>query len=182
MNKFFKTSKLIYAFALLAFSFSFTTSYVEAQESSKPKKQIKYKKARALSSSTAKKMAKVYEALEVVDDKGELAPDMEIVLEILTELRDDKENLKSYDRSVMWNTWGYVYFSDGKYDQAIGAYEKLLAEPEVTIPLRTSGLLTLAQLNLVKERYQKGIDLILVWMDEVETVTAQSWSLLGQAY
>ena len=182
MNKFFKTSKLIYAFALLAFSFSFTTSYVEAQESSKPKKQIKYKKARALSTSTAKKMAKVYEALEVVDDKGELAPDMEIVLEILTELRDDKENLKSYDRSVMWNTWGYVYFSDGKYDQAIGAYEKLLAEPEVTIPLRTSGLLTLAQLNLVKERYQKGIDLILVWMDEVETVTAQSWSLLGQAY
>ena len=182
MNKFFKTSKLIYAFALLAFSFSFTKSYLEAQESSKPKKQIKYKKARALSTSTAKKMAKVYEALEVVDDKGELAPDMEIVLEILTELRDDKENLKSYDRSVMWNTWGYVYFSDGKYDQAIGAYEKLLAEPEVTIPLRTSGLLTLAQLNLVKERYQKGIDLILVWMDEVETVTAQSWSLLGQAY
>ena len=182
MNKFFITSKLIYVFALLAFSFSFTTSYVEAQESSKPKKQIKYKKARALSTSTAKKMAKVYEALEVVDDKGELAPDMEVVIEILTELRDNKENLKSYDRSVMWNTWGYVYFSDGNYDQAIVAYEKLLAEPEVTIPLRTSGLLTLAQLNLVKERYQKGVDLILVWMDEIETVTAQSWSLLGQAY
>ena len=182
MIRFLKTSKIIYAFALLAFSFSFSSSHIEAQESSKPKKQIKYKKARALSTSTAKKMAKVYEALEVVDDKGELAPDMEVVLEILTELRDDKDNLKSYDRSVMWNTWGYVYFSDGKYDQAIGAYEKLLAEPEVTIPLRTSGLLTLAQLNLVKERYQKGIDLILVWMDEVETVTAQSWSLLGQAY
>ena len=127
-------------------------------------------------------MAKVYDALEVVDEKGEPAPDMEVVLEILTELRDDQENLKSYDRSVMWNTWGYVYFSDGKYDQAIQAYEKLLAEPEVTIPLRTSGLLTLAQLNLVKERYQKGVDLILIWMDEVETVTAQSWSLLGQAY
>ena len=182
MIRFLKTSKIIYAFALLAFSFSFSSSHIEAQESSKPKKQIKYKKARALSTSTAKKMAKVYEALEVVDDKGELAPDMEVVLEILTELRDDKDNLKSYDRSVMWNTWGYVYFSDGEYDQAIGAYEKLLAEPEVTIPLRTSGLLTLAQLNLVKERYQKGIDLILVWMDEVETVTAQSWSLLGQAY
>ena len=182
MIKLFKKSKLIYVFAILAFSFSFTSSYLEAQESSKPKKQIKYKKARALQTSTAKKMAKVYEALEVVDEKGEPAPDMEIVLEILTALRDDQDNLKSYDRSVMWNTWGYVYFSDGKYDEAIQAYEKLLAEPEVTIPLRTSGLLTLAQLNLVKERYQKGVDLILIWMDEVETVTAQSWSLLGQAY
>jgi len=182
MNKIFKTSKLLYAFVILAFSFSFTSNIIEAQESSKPKKQIKYKKARALSTSTAKKMAKVYEALEVVDDKGEPAPDMEVVLEILTALRDDKENLKSYDRSVMWNTWGYVYFSDGNYDKAIQAYENLLAEPEVTIPLRTSGLLTLAQLNLVKERYQKGVDLILIWMDEIETVTAQSWSLLGQAY
>ena len=118
MNKIFKTSKLLYAFVILAFSFSFTSNIIEAQESSKPKKQIKYKKARALSTSTAKKMAKVYEALEVVDDKGEPAPDMEVVLEILTALRDDKENLKSYDRSVMWNTWGYVYFSDGNYDKA----------------------------------------------------------------
>ena len=63
MNKIFKTSKLLYAFVILAFSFSFTSNFIEAQESSKPKKQIKYKKARALSTSTAKKMAKVYEAL-----------------------------------------------------------------------------------------------------------------------
>jgi len=33
-----------------------------------PKKEVKYKKARALQTKTAKKMAKVYEALEVVDD------------------------------------------------------------------------------------------------------------------
>ena len=70
MIKLFKKSKLIYVFAILAFSFSFTSSYLEAQESSKPKKQIKYKKARALQTSTAKKMAKVYEALEVVNEKG----------------------------------------------------------------------------------------------------------------
>ncbi|MDA7851700.1 hypothetical protein N9A59_00685, partial [Gammaproteobacteria bacterium] len=43
-------------------------------------------------------------------------------------------------------------------------------------------LLTLAQLNLVKENWDKGIALILQWMDEVENVTAQSHSLLGQAY
>jgi len=181
MIKFFKTSKLIYVFALLALSFSYTGN-LEAQDSSKPKKQVKYKKARALQSSTAKKMAKVYEALEVVNEKGEPSPDMQVVIEILTALMNDKENLKSYDRSVMWNTWGYVYFSDGKYDEAIRAYENLLSEPEVTIPLRTSALLTLAQLNLVKERYQKGVDLLLMWMEEVETITAQSWSLLGQAY
>ena len=182
MIKLISKQKLLYLFALLALTFSYPTTFVEAQSSDKPKKQIKYKKARALQSKTAKKMAKVYEALEVVDDKGEPAPDMEIVLEILNELRNDQENLKSYDRSVMWNSWGYVYFSDGKYDQAIQAYYNVINEPEVTLPIRNSALLTLAQLNLVQENYQKGIELILQWMDEVETITAQSWSLLAQAY
>jgi tetratricopeptide (TPR) repeat protein len=182
MIKLYKKSNLIYLFALLALSFAYPTSYIEAQSSDKPKKQIKYKKARALQSKTAKQMAKVYEALEEVDEKGEPKPDMELVTEILTELRNDQENLKSYDRSVVWNSWGYVYFTDGKYDEAIQAYERVINEPEVTLPIRNSALFTLAQLNLVKENYDKGIDLILQWMDEVETVTAQSWSLLGQAY
>ena len=182
MIKLLNKSKLLYLFALLAFTFSYPTTYAEAQSSDKPKKQTKYKKARALQSKTAKKMAKVYEALEEVDEKGEPAPDMDIVLEILNELRNDQENLKSYDRSVMWNSWGYVYFTDGKYDQAMQAYNNVINEPEVTLPIRNSALFTLAQLNLVQENYKKGIELILQWMDEVETVTAQSWSLLGQAY
>lgn len=182
MIKLFYKSKIIYLFALLAFSFSYTSTYVEAQSSDKPKKQIKYKKARALQSKTAKKMAKVYEALEVVDEKGEPAPDMKTVVEILTDLRSDLVNLKSYDRSVMWNSWGYVYFTEGEYDKAMQAYNNVINEPEVTLPIRNAALFTLAQLNLVQENYKEGIALILQWMDEVETVTAQAWSLLGQAY
>ena len=165
----------------IAFTFN-----IEAQNQSSDrevrKTNIKYKKARALQASTAKKMAKVYEALEVVDDKGEPDPDMETVLSILNELRRDMANLKSYDRSVMWNAWAFVYFSDGKYDQAMDAYYNLINEPEVTIGLRVGALLSLAQLHLVQENYKEGIELILQWMNEVEKVTAQSYSLLGQAY
>ena len=182
MIKLIRKSKVVYIFALLAFSFSYPSTYVEAQSSTKTNKQIKYKKARALQAKTAKQMAKVYEALEEVDEKGEPAPDMVVVTEILTNLRNDQANLKSYDRSVVWNSWGYVYFTEGKYDEAMKAYENVINEPEVTLPIRNAALFTLAQLNLVKENYKKGIELILQWMNEVETVTAQSWSLLGQAY
>ena len=168
-------------FSLLAAFFIVTPISIEAQ-SQTDKKPIKYKKARALQSSTAKKMAKVYEALEVVDEKGEPAPDMQIVLSILTELRNDMANLKSYDRSVMWNAWAFVYFQDGDYPKAMDAYSRLINEPEVTIGLRVQALLSLAQLNLLQENYAKGIELFLQWMSEVETVTAQSYSLLGQAY
>ena len=176
-----KTKLSIYLLSSLALVFAMTPTNLEAQ-SQETKKPIKYKKARALQTSTAKKMAKVYEALEEVDESGEPAPDMETVLTILTELRNKKDELKSYDRSVMWNAWAYVYFSDAKYAQAIDAYTNLINEPEVTIGLRVGALLSLAQLNLVQENYEKGIELILQWMSEVEKVTAQSYSLLGQAY
>mgnify|MGYP000882249116 FL=1 len=182
MIKLIRKSKVVYIFALLAFCFSYPSTYVEAQSSTKTNKQIKYKKARALQAKTAKQMAKVYEALEEVDEKGEPAPDMVVVTEILTNLRNDQANLKSYDRSVVWNSWGYVYFTEGKYDEAMKAYENVINEPEVTLPIRNAALFTLAQLNLVQENYKKGIELILQWMNEVETITAQSWSLLGQAY
>ena len=175
-----------YFIAFISIFFITFTFNIEAQNQSSDrevrKTNIKYKKARALQASTAKKMAKVYEALEVVDDKGEPDPDMETVLSILNELRRDMANLKSYDRSVMWNAWAFVYFSDGKYDQAMDAYYNLINDPEVTIGLRVGALLSLAQLHLVQENYKEGIELKLQWMNEVEKVTAQSYSLLGQAY
>ena len=177
MNKKFS----IYLFSILAILFVVTPITIEAQSQSN-KKPIKYKKSRVLQSKTAKVMAEVYEALEVVDEKGEPAPDMEVVLRNLNQLLENKDNLKSYDRSVMWNAWAFVYFSDGNYPKAMDAYARLIDEPEVTIGLRVGALLSLAQLNLLEENYEKGIELILQWMSEVETITAQSYSLLGQAY
>ena len=177
-----KRKLTIYLFSTLAMLFAFSSMNLEAQAQSETKKPIKYKKARALQTSTAKKMAKVYEALEEVDEAGEPKPDMETVLSVLTDLRNNIDGLKSYDRSVMWNAWAYVYMTDGKYSQAMDAYKSVMNEPEVTIGLRNGAMFSLAQLNLAQENYQRGIQLILQWMNEVEKVTAQSYSLLGQAY
>ena len=208
MIKIIKKSKFLYLFAILAFSFTYASSNLEAQSSNdKSKKEIKYKKARALQSKTAKKMAKVYEALEEVDEMGEPAPDMETALSILTELKSNFGNMKSYDRSVVWNALGYAYYATAdikdpsesnkkddrteeekqlelltKYRPAMNAYSQVLAEPESTIPIRTAALYTLAQLSLVTGDFEKGIETLLQWMDEVETVTAQAWGLLGTAY
>ena len=175
----------IYLFSALVLSFSFFSANIEAAiaaEDEIKKKPIKYKKARALQTSTAKKMAKVYEALEEVDENGESAPDYETVKNILTELLSKKNDLKSYDRSVMWNAWAYLYMQEEKYPLAMDSYKNLINEPEVTIGLRNSAIFALAQLNLAQGNYQRGVELILEWMSQVEKVTAQSYALLGQAY
>ena len=189
-------SSIISLVVITAFAFSPLDLTAQSNSNNKTEKKQTYKKARVLTSKTAKKVVKVVEALERQktvkvpdpDNKGKFIekeeddPDWEEAKRILTELLNIRSELKSYDRSVMWNYWGYIYFSDEDYDQAMYAYEQLLKEPEATIPLRTASLLTLAQLNLVKANWDKGIRLILQWMDEVETVTAQSYYLLASAY
>ncbi len=202
-----KISRNVFLIAALSFSLSAIDLSAQSRDGRadepsvggserKSGKTRTYKKARVLQNSTAKKVVKIVEALErqkivkVPDpenkgkfiEKEEDDPDWAEARAILTELLNNRAEMKSYDRSVMWNYWGYLYFSDEDYDQAMYAYEQLLKEPEATIPLRTSSLLTLAQLNLVKERWDKGISLILQWMDEVETITAQSYYLLASAY
>ena len=183
MINFNKRNNFLYVFVVLAFSFMYLPSYVNAQTADdKPKKEIKYRKARSLSSKVAKKMAKVYEALEAVNEQGEPSPDMETVNEILSDLLNQKDDIKSYDRSIMWNALAYVYSTEEKYLEAIEAYENLLDEPESTIPLRNEALRSLGRLHVGLENFQTGIKYILQYMDVVETVTAQTWALLGRVY
>lgn len=176
-----KFSKLFFSLALVI-SISFFSFETFAQSNNQSSKKITYKKARALQASTAKQMALVYKAYERLDDEGKEDPDYETVRRVLTELRADIDNLKSYDRSVVWYQWGYLYIIGEDIPNALMAYQKVINEPEVTKGLRESGLLTLAQLHLSQESYDKAIQLILQWMSEVDNVTAQSWSFLGIAY
>ena len=190
----------LFSALLVACIFIPVDTFAQSSESNKSKKQTTYKKARVLQTATAKKITKVTEALErvkIVEIKDtnkesetygqmipteEPDPDMPTVIKILTEMRSKASEMKSYDRSIMWNYWGYVYYTEENYPEAIKAYTKVIDEEEVTLPLRNGTLLTLATLHMVEENYPKGIELILIWMDEVETVTAQSWSLLATAY
>jgi len=176
-TKFFQT--LFLSLCLTVVSFEMLAQSANA----KSEQKIKYKKARALQSSTAKKMAKVYEALERINEEtGKEDPDYDSAKELLGELRDNAENLKSYDRSVVWNSWGYLYIVDEEVQLAINSYNKLISEPEVTLGLRNAGLLYLAQLYMSEGQHQKAVDLILEWMSQVEKITAQSWSILAGAY
>ena len=100
-----KFNKLFFSLAL-AISISFFSFETFAQSNNQSSKKITYKKARALQASTAKQMALVYKAYERLDDEGKEDPDYETVRRVLTELRADIDNLKSYDRSVVWYQWG----------------------------------------------------------------------------
>ena len=118
-------------FVLLALGFTLSVTDLSAQSradepsvggsSQKSGKTRSYKKARVLQTKTAKKIAKVTEALEIVKivqvkdtnkesetygqmiDAEEPNPDMVTVKKILDEMISQEADMKSYDRSVMYN-------------------------------------------------------------------------------
>ena len=107
-----------------------------------------YKKSRKLEDLTSKKMAKFYDAIGAKDSRGLASPNIGLAIEILKDIEKSKDNLKSYDRSILWSSWAYIYFVEKNYESAIYMYDKVISEDKVTLPLRNEAI---KACNLMKQ-------------------------------
>ena len=107
-----------------------------------------YKKSRKLEDLTSKKMAKFYDAIGVKDSRGLASPNIGLAIEILKDIEKSKDSLKSYDRSILWNSWAYIYFVEKNWESAIYMYDKVISEDEVTLPVRNEAI---KACNLIKK-------------------------------
>ena len=106
-------------FALISIFFSYPTLILKLNLQINQKNKLNIKKLEHFNLKQQNKWQKSMKLLKRWMKRVSQHPDMETVIEILTELRNDQEILKVMIRSVVWNSWGYVYFTEGKYDEAI---------------------------------------------------------------
>ena len=145
------------------------TSPVTAQD----KKERKTKETVAMSQP-------VYEALMVIQEFVE-AEDFANAQASIKKLQE-KKKLTPYESAQIWNLSGYSYYLQEKYDEAISAYNKVLAQPDLPEALQQSTLKTLAQLQFTIEDYPKALETIKRLMAVVAEPAADVYMLLGQAY
>ena len=112
--------------------------------------KIVYKKARKLQAKNAKKMSKVYEIIENQDcpmsesSRSNISNILEQIIK--------STNSKEYDKSVAWNAYGYIYYCQEEYANAVMAYENVVNNTKVTYPIRDAALEAIAKLELVIEK------------------------------
>ena len=94
----------------------------------------------------------------------------------------NSDKLNGYARSQMWNFYAYIYASQEKYNQAIAAYNNILAEPEAPDGLKLTAKYTLAQLYFQVEDYQSVISFMEAWLGEIPKPTATAHIMLAHAY
>jgi len=158
---------LVAAFAILLSVL--LTSPVTAQE----KKERKTKTTVAMSQP-------VYEALMEIQELVE-ADDFANAQSKIKKLQE-KKKLSPYESAQIWNLAGYAYYLQENYGEAIRAYNKVLAQPELPEALQQSTLKTLAQLQFTMEDYPTALKTIQQLMSVVVEPAADVYMLLGQAY
>jgi predicted Zn-dependent protease len=104
---------------------------------------------------------RVYQRLSEAQACSE-ADDMVCARRLLDQVRE-MTDLNSYEVAQMWNFYAFIYFSQDDYDEAIRAYENVLAQEELPIAMETTTLYSLATLYVQQERYQDGLDKLDEW-------------------
>ena len=74
--------------------------------------------------------------------------DYEEAKAILGSFNDKFEKLKSYDRSIIYFNWAYLYILDQDTHTAMEFYLKAINEPKITEPLRNAAINTCEQLKM----------------------------------
>jgi tetratricopeptide (TPR) repeat protein len=92
------------------------------------------------------------------------------------------KNLSPDEQAQMYNFYGFIYYSQEKYQKSIGAYEKVLALPDIYPGLRNQVTYTLAQLKFTTEQYQDAIDLLKDWLKTQENPGPEPYILIATGY
>ena len=140
-----------------------------AQKGSEEKKT---KETVAMSQSVYEKLTEIQEMIE--------AKDYASAQRITDELRGNK-GLSPYEIAQIWNISGYSFYLQERYNDAIDAYENVLAQPELPEALMLSTLKTMAQLQFTQENYEGALATVRRLMNNVSEPSADIFMLEGQA-
>ncbi len=135
----------------------------------------KTRKTQAISAKVYEKLAKAQEAAEAKDYNGAIK-----ILDSLRRSQGDK--LKGYDAASVWNVYGFIYYSQEKFKDAIGAYQQVVNQEDIPEALELGTKYTLAQLQFVVENYPAAVTAMNEWFKVANNPGPDPYVLLGQAY
>ncbi|NIP18665.1 MAG: tetratricopeptide repeat protein, partial [Xanthomonadales bacterium] len=94
----------------------------------------------------------------------------------------ERSNLTPYEIAQIHNLTGYSWYLQENFPEAIRAYQRVLAQPELPEALQQSTLKTVAQLYFTVEEYRRALETVQQLMAVVAEPSADVYMLLGQAH
>jgi tetratricopeptide (TPR) repeat protein len=143
-----------------------------AEDEEEPQKT---RRVPTMSEQTFKKLSEAQELIDLKDYAGALA--------LLDKMLERSRRMNGNEIGAVHNMRGFVFFSDENYEQAISAYEIVVAQgEEIPEGLEITTLYTLAQLSFVIERHQDALDYMETWLTKARNPGADPHIFMGQVY
>ena len=150
---------------------------VAVAQDDKPKKdQRETRRTPALRNKVYEKLAEAQMLAEAKDYAGAAV----ILNDMIAE--DGKRALNSYELANVYNLFAFLAYATEDYPQSLRYYEQVIAQPDIPLAMEINTRFTIAQLYFVQEKWQQGIDAMLVWFDLNEKPNAGAYVLLAQGY
>ena len=78
---------------------------------------------------------------------------------------EGKRALNSYELANVYNLQAFLSYSREDFQGSLRYYEMVIAQPDIPLAMEINTRFTIAQLYFVQEKWQQGIDALLVWFD-----------------
>ena len=147
-----------------------------AQDDKPKKDQRQTRRTPALRNKVYEKLAEAQTLAEAKDYAGAAV----ILNDMIAE--DGKRALNSYELANVYNLFAFLAYATEDYPQSLRYYEQVIAQPDIPLAMEINTRFTIAQLYFVQEKWQQGIDAMLVWFDLNEKPNAGAYVLLAQGY
>ncbi|MDG2060722.1 MAG: tetratricopeptide repeat protein [SAR86 cluster bacterium] len=141
--------------------------------------KAKTKKKRKRTKLPSRKAQKVFQQLQPLIEADLWTESADL----LSQIRYDREDIYTgTDRATAWYYYGYIYFSQEKFKEAINAYQSLIDEPDGDYRQKNNALYSLSQLAYIQEDYRLAVKYLIRWLDEEEFPSSDAYALLAQGY
>lgn len=125
--------------------------------------------------------ARVYEQLDRAQKFGDEGNVTEAI-EVLDKVNAKSDSMNSYEKAMMFNFYGFIYYNAEDYDKAIESFEQVVAQQPIPESFEQSTLFSLSQLSLMQGKFDKSITYLERWESlQVGDIPPKNYLLKAQA-
>jgi tetratricopeptide (TPR) repeat protein len=85
--------------------------------------------------------------------------------DVLDEVQDRIDSLNSYERAMLWNFYGFMYYGNDDVASAIDSFEQVVKEKAIPNSLKLSTLYSLAQLSMQMQSFDQSLKYLALWKE-----------------
>jgi hypothetical protein len=103
--------------------------------------------------------------------------------EVLDQVKERVDSLNSYERAMLFNFYGFMYYGNDDIALAVDSFNKVISEKAIPDSLIISTLYSLAQLSMQQQDYKGALGYLTKWRDlNSKDLTSNQEMLFAQVY